>query len=73
MTALDSSDSSIKQQINYLIQVEEGLLDQCRSLRRMTTYATGQLITAGLSEGAKAIATDLFSSALAGRYAKRFH
>jgi hypothetical protein len=72
MSAFDSSDSSIKQQINYFIQVEEGLLAQCRRLRSMTADAAGQLIAAGLSEGAKAIATDLFSSALAGRYAKRF-
>lgn len=72
MSVFDSSDFGIKQQINSFIQVEEGLLAQCRRLRGTTTDAAGQLIAAGLAEGAEAIATDLFSSTLAGRYAKRF-
>jgi len=60
MSIFDSSDSGIKQQINYFIQVEEGLLVQCTRLRSVTTDSAGQLIAAGLAEGAKAIATDLF-------------
>ncbi len=61
----------MKQQINYFLQAEEGLLAQCRQLRNASTDASGQLVAAGLAEGAKAFATDLFSSSLAGRYAKK--
>lgn len=64
------TDSSIKQQINYFVQLEEGLLAQCRQLHNSSTDVSGQLIIAGLTEGVKAFAADLFSSSLAGGYAK---
>lgn len=66
----DSTDSGIKQQINYFVQVEEGLLAQCHQLHNASTDASGQLVVAGLAEGVKAFATDFFASSLAGRYAK---
>jgi hypothetical protein len=67
-----ASEASIKQQINYFIQAEEGLLGQYRQLRRAPTDVSGQLIADGLAEGARAIVSDIFSSAKVGRYAKGY-
>lgn len=68
----DLNDAGIKQQIRYFIQVEENYLGQYQQLHTRSRDATGQLIVAGVSEGVKAIVADLFSSPLAGRFAKGF-
>ena len=67
MSAASASEAGIKQQINYFVQVEEGLLGQYRQLRRVPTDVSGQLIADGLAEGARAIVSDIFSSAAVGR------
>ena len=69
---IDPNDAGIKQQINYFIQVEQSYLGKYQQLHTRSRDATGQLIVAGVTEGVKAIVADLFSSPLAGRFAKGF-